>query len=218
MCKLKSARASVAPHSPVLEKRKQQTARAYNRWSRVWNLARYTNHRIYQTALKQLDESHQRVLDAGCGTGLMTAKLASSGRLATGLDLSPAMIARAQRRNHPGTTFVQGDVEHLPFENGAFDALVNLISFHHYPSPARALSEFRRVLRPGGKLVLIAFDRKSLYIKLAQRVNHWTKWIAGNSWQKTAAEVAALVKDAGFTNVEIKPVCYWIKTFAIVAE
>jgi ubiquinone/menaquinone biosynthesis C-methylase UbiE len=169
-------------------------------------------------ALAQWDESHQRVLDAGCGTGLMSAKLGASGRQTTGVDLSPEMIRRAQHRGNSNVKFVQGDVEHLPFEDGSFDAVVNLISFHHYPAPTRALSEFRRVLRPGGRLILIAFDRKSLYIKLAQRVNQWTKWIAGNSWQKTSSEVSTLVKAAGFSQVEVKPVCYWIKTFAIVAE
>jgi ubiquinone/menaquinone biosynthesis C-methylase UbiE len=106
----------------------------------------------------------------------------------------------------------------LPFESGSFDAVVNLISFHHYPHPEQALAEFRRVLRPGGRLVLIAFDRNSHYIKLAQRVNPWTKWIAGTSWQKTGIEVSTLVGAAGFAHIEVKRVCYWIKTFAIVAE
>ncbi|HEX2746785.1 MAG TPA: class I SAM-dependent methyltransferase [Verrucomicrobiales bacterium] len=217
MCKAKSVSSPSSPLTAV-EKRKQQTARAYNRWSRVWNLARYTNRRIYQAALGQLDERHRRVLDAGCGTGLMSLKLGATGRQTTGLDLSPDMIGRAGRRRSPNVEFVQGDVENLPFADGSFDAVVNLISFHHYPAPARALAEFRRVLRPGGRLILIAFDRKSLYIKLAQRVNHWTRWIAGHSWQKTAEEVSALVKQSGFDRIEVHPVCYWIRTFAIVAE
>lgn len=201
-----------------LDAQKQLTSSAYNRWSSVWSLARYTNHTIYEAALGFLDNRHQKVLDVGCGTGVMSAKLAASGRQVVGVDISTMMIERARRRNHPGIAFVHGDAEKLPAEDGAFDAVVNLISFHHYPNPSRAAAEFRRVLRPGGKLVLVAFDRNSRYITLAQRTNRWTKRIAGTSWQKTSRETATLLRHAGFMRIEVRPVRYWIKTFAILAE
>jgi 2-polyprenyl-3-methyl-5-hydroxy-6-metoxy-1,4-benzoquinol methylase len=91
--------------------RKRRTSKAYDRWSRIWNLARYTNCGIYEATLALLDERHQRVLDVGCGTGLMSAKLAATGRRVVGVDLSPEMIARARR-----------------LESGGFDAVI--ISFH----------------------------------------------------------------------------------------
>lgn len=197
---------------------KQLTSSAYNRWSRIWNVARFTNGSIYRAALRQLDERHLRVLDVGCGTGLMSAKLAATGRKVCGVDLSAGMVERARRRGDAAVEFIQGDAEKLPVESDAFDAVVNLISFHHYPNPSRALSEFRRVLRPGGRLVLIAFDRNSRYIRLAQNANRWVKTIAGTSWQKTSDEVVPLARAAGFAQVEVKPVPYWIKTFAIIAE
>lgn len=197
---------------------KRLTSTAYDRWSRVWNLAEFTNAGIYNTALGFLDASHRRVLDVGCGTGLMSAKLARSGRHTLGVDLSAAMIARARRRRHANLDFIHGDAEDLPVESARFDAVVNLISLHHYPNPDGALAEFRRALRPGGRLVLVAFDRDSGYIKLAQRMNGWTKAIAGKEWQKTEGEVLALVRDAGFEHIRIKPVRYWIKTFAVIAD
>jgi ubiquinone/menaquinone biosynthesis C-methylase UbiE len=197
---------------------KKLTSRAYNRWSRVWNLARYTNGAIYDAALKLLDRGHQKVLDVGCGTGLMSATLAASGRRVVGVDLSAAMIARARRKKGPQMEFVQGDAEKLPVEDGGFDAVVNLISFHHYPNPARAVAEFRRVLRPGGRLVLAAFDRNSRYIALTQKTNCLTKSIVGRSWQKTSDEMAGLLRAGGFTRIEVKPVRYWVKTFVILAE
>jgi ubiquinone/menaquinone biosynthesis C-methylase UbiE len=197
---------------------KRLTAAAYDRWSHVWNLARYTNQEIYRTALQLVDARHRTVLDVGCGTGLMSAKLASVGHRVVAVDLSAAMIAKARRRYGHAVDFIEADAEDLPFDDDAFDTLVNLISFHHYPDPQRAVAEFRRVLRPDGRLVLIAFDHGSLYIKLAQMMNGWTKRIAGMSWQKTAAEICALLSDAGFTRIEVRPVRYWIKTFAIVAE
>jgi ubiquinone/menaquinone biosynthesis C-methylase UbiE len=201
-----------------VDPQKLLTSRAYDRWADIWDLARYTNRSIYATALGLLDVQHQRVLDVGCGTGLMSAKLAANGRQVVGVDISTAMIERAQCRSGPGMKFVLGDAEKLPGKPGEFDAVVNLISFHHYPNPARAAAEFRRVLRPGGRLVLVAFDRSSRYIRLTQRTNAWLKIIAGTTWQKTSAEVAALLRGAGFTRIEITPVRYWIKTFAIVAE
>jgi ubiquinone/menaquinone biosynthesis C-methylase UbiE len=197
---------------------KRLTAAAYDRWSHVWNLARYTNQAIYRTALELLDARHHTVLDVGCGTGLMSAKLARIDRRVVAVDLSAAMIARARRRYGHAVDFIEADAEDLPFDDGTFDAVVNLISFHHYPDPRRAVSEFRRVLRRDGRLVLIAFDRRSRYIELAQRMNAWTKRIAGRSWQKTAAEICTLLSGAGFTRIEVRPVPYWIRTFAIIAE
>lgn len=201
-----------------MDELKKLTSNAYDRWSRVWNFARYTNGTIYDASLRLLDHRHQKVLDVGCGTGLMCAKLAARGCQVHGVDLSTAMIERAQRCNDPRITFIQGDAEELPAGDHSFDAVVNLISFHHYPNPARAAAEFRRVLRSGGRLVLVAFDRSSRYITIAQTLNRWIKSIAGNSWQKTSAEIVTLLRDAGFTKIDVTPVRYWIKTFAIVAE
>ncbi len=205
-------------HINGLDEPKQITSNAYDRWSRIWNLARYTNGAIYDATLRLLDHEHRKVLDVGCGTGLMSAKLAASGRQVLGVDISMAMIERARRMSDTRITFIHGDAEKLPAEDRAFDAVVNLISFHHYPNPTRTVAEFRRVLRPNGRLVLIAFDRNSRYIALAQKTNRWMKSLAGKSWQKTGDEIVTLLRDASFTRIEIKPVRYWIKTFAILAE
>ena len=205
-------------NSDVPEGSNRITSNAYDRWSRVWNLARYTNGAIYNTTLQLLEHRHRRVLDVGCGTGLMSARLAASGRHVLGVDISMAMIERARRMSDTRMTFLHGDAEKLPAEDRAFDAVVSLISFHHYPNPTRTVAEFRRVLRPNGRLVLIAFDRNSRYIALAQKTNRWIKSLAGKSWQKTSDEIVTLLRDAGFTRIEIKPVRYWIKTFAILAE
>jgi len=139
--------------TPPLDRQKRLTSRAYDRWSHIWELSRFTNRALYTTALGLLDACHQRVLDVGCGTGLLSAKLAATGRQVVGVDLSPAMLNRARRRNQPGLRFFRADAEELPCADGEFDAVVNLVSFHHYPNPARAAAEFRRVLRPGGRLV-----------------------------------------------------------------
>jgi SAM-dependent methyltransferase len=101
-----------------------------------------------------------KVLDVGCGTGVFAARVRSAFPLATiwGVDLVAAMLVRGRERrpSEPGrVTLVQGDSERLPFPSGAFDVVTCSNSFHHYPDQMRAVEEMHRVLKPGGKLLLI---------------------------------------------------------------
>jgi SAM-dependent methyltransferase len=87
-----------------------------------------------------------RVLDVGSGLGELAAAAAARGAHATGIDLAPNMVGAARER-HPGLTFVEGDAEDLPFEDGAFDAVVSAFVINHLPDPERAVAEMRRVAR-----------------------------------------------------------------------
>ncbi|MEZ3180004.1 methyltransferase domain-containing protein [Streptomyces pimonensis] len=96
-----------------------------------------------------------RVADLGCGPGAVTAHLASLGLSVFGLDLSEGMLAIA-RREHPGLRFEQGSMRHLDLPDGALAGVVSWYSTIHTPQeelPA-AYAEFRRVLAPGGHLLL----------------------------------------------------------------
>ena len=92
-----------------------------------------------------------RVLDLACGPGLVAAAAVGRRALPVGLDFSSAMIALA-RADHPGIRFEEGDAEVLPFADEAFDAVVANFGIHHVAEPNRALTEARRVLRPGGRV------------------------------------------------------------------
>lgn len=100
------------------------------------------------------------VLDAGCGTGRMIGHLRGlDATIAlTGMDLSPAMLAGA-RASHPDVPFVEGRLSALPFGDDAFDGLLAWYSIiHTAPHDLGAVfAEFRRVLRPGG-LVLLGYQ------------------------------------------------------------
>ena len=106
------------------------------------------------------------VLDCGCGPGHLAIHLA---RLAPGvkvwaLDISPDMVREATanaaaagvaRRIVP----TEGDMRALPFPDGSFDLVTSMFAFHHLPNPRAALREMRRVMKPGGALIVRDFIR-----------------------------------------------------------
>jgi MPBQ/MSBQ methyltransferase len=125
--------------------------------------------RLVARSLALLDAGPgHRVLDACCGRGYTTARLAEAGCRALGVDISAAQIRQARERfgDQPNTTFAVGDATALPREaegvtlaNGSFDRVHCLeAAFHFGPEGRRAfLAEAFRVLRPGGRLVLVDF-------------------------------------------------------------
>lgn len=96
------------------------------------------------------------LLDAGCGTGAMLGmfKQDHPDKNYTGVDLSEKMIETARSKHMEGIRFVAGDCEDLPFPDGSFDVVTCSMSFHHYPNPEKFFISLKRVLRPGGRLVL----------------------------------------------------------------
>jgi SAM-dependent methyltransferase len=97
--------------------------------------------------------SAQRVLEIGCSTGYLTRLFADKAQSMFGLDMNQAALRQAAKRN-PSMHLACGDAEHLPFSDGAFDAIVMLEVIEHTQSDAAAVAELRRVLKPGGVLIL----------------------------------------------------------------
>ena len=97
-----------------------------------------------------------RLLDVGCGTGVLLDRLsrAHPATLLSGVDPVPEMLAVARRRLPPEIELREGWAERLPFEDGRFDVLVSCNMFHYIRHPAAALREMGRVLSPGGWLVI----------------------------------------------------------------
>lgn len=98
----------------------------------------------------------QRVLDVACGTGVLARGAAASvapGGSVTGLDLDPGMLAVAASVS-PHLTWHQGSAEALPFPPDHFHAVVSQFGLMFVPSPAQALREMWRVLKPGGRLAV----------------------------------------------------------------
>lgn len=101
------------------------------------------------------------VLEVGTGTGI-NLPLYGSGARVTGCDVSGEMLAQAARRRAQSpASLVQADVQRLPFADGSFDIVAASLTFCSVADPARALAQVRRMLRPGGQLVLLEHTRGS---------------------------------------------------------
>jgi ubiquinone/menaquinone biosynthesis C-methylase UbiE len=97
-------------------------------------------------------------LDAGCGTGFLSFELATRGHHVTGVDFAPAMLAEARRKaaeRSVSIRFEEADAEHLPFPAGGFDLVISRHLLWTLPHPEAAIDDWIRVLRPGGRLVVV---------------------------------------------------------------
>jgi ubiquinone/menaquinone biosynthesis C-methylase UbiE len=113
-----------------------------------------------------------RVVEVGCGTGAVTRALAELAPDASvvGVDPSPVFLARARElgRAHANLSFVEGDARSLPLEDDSVDVVVFHTTLCHIPGPELALAEARRVLVPGGQLVVFDGDYATTTVALGE--------------------------------------------------
>jgi ubiquinone/menaquinone biosynthesis C-methylase UbiE len=113
---------------------------------------------VWKEVLSNLFERKMRILDVGAGTGFLALILAELGHEVFGIDLSKGMLEVARekaRKSKLSIEFKLGDAENLPFENGSFDAVICRHLLWTLPNPQKALKEWSRVVREGGKVVAI---------------------------------------------------------------
>jgi len=139
-----------------------------------------------------------RVLDAGCGTGgLLSALAGRSGLDLTGLEPSAFGARRSRQKSH--ARIVRGTINALPFAPASFDAAVTAdVLCHAAVNPAAALHELRRVLRPGGRL-LVNMPAYAWLLSAHDRRVH-------NVLRQNRAQLRAMLADAGFVRICVR---YW---------
>jgi ubiquinone/menaquinone biosynthesis C-methylase UbiE len=137
------------------------------------------------------------VADIGCGPGRITGHLQSIGLDAFGIDLSPAMIDVA-RQDHPGLRFEVGSMTDLHLADNSVTGLLAWFSLIHVPDEEvpTVLTEFRRVLRPGGPLLLGFHAGKGTELKTQGYGGHPMKVFVH---RRSTAQIAAWLTTAGFT-------------------
>lgn len=112
----------------------------------------------------------EKVLDVACGTGALEQLLVRDhpGQPLSGIDISEKMLAVARRKlkAYPGVTFFKASVFTMPFPKESFDVVVCANSFHYFNNPLAALIEMKRVLKRGGKIVILDWCRDYLICRL----------------------------------------------------
>jgi SAM-dependent methyltransferase len=106
-----------------------------------------------------------RVLDAGCGTGVVAITAAQLGAQVKGADLTPQLLERARENAQVAAVnveFTEADVEALPYQNGEFDVVLSQFAHMFAPEPEVAVREMLRVLRPGGTLAFSTWPPEML--------------------------------------------------------
>jgi demethylmenaquinone methyltransferase/2-methoxy-6-polyprenyl-1,4-benzoquinol methylase len=119
-------------------------------------------------------EQGDRVLDVGCGTGFATEGLLQHTDEVHGLDQSDGQLSKAFAKfgRTEQVKFYRGDAERLPFNDDTFDALWSSGSIEYWPNPVAALEEFRRVVKPGGPVLVVGPDypENAVFQKLADAI------------------------------------------------
>jgi len=183
-------------------------------------------------------QAGERTLDVGAGPGFLVAEMAEqvgpNGHV-TGLDISDSMVALAQRRcaEEPiksRTTIIKADATALPFPAVSFDAAVSTQVYEYVPDVAQALAELHRVLRPGGRVLILDTDWDSVVwhahdrARMERILSAWNERFADPYLPRT---LARRLQDAGFEvgsrdvlvlfNPEYDPETYSVSNGRIVA-
>jgi len=178
----------------VAEKAKWDPGLYDDKHSFVWKLA--------AGVVELLDaKPSERVLDLGCGTGHLTAKIAEAGASVVGVDRSPEMIRQA-RLKYPSLQFEVMDARDISLD-GTFDAVFSNATLHWVKEPVRVIAGIKKLLRPGGRFVA-EFGGKGNTGELLKAVKHaWaTLGLAGAAphpwYYPSLAEYASLLEQYGF--------------------
>lgn len=136
----------------------------------------------------------QFFIDAGCGTGRHTAQLAAKTHV-VGLDIAEGMLKHAKDK-YTGLSWLAADAEHLPFETNSVDGIYSSLSVQWSQQPQALLTEWRRVLKPGGRIYLATLGNKTLQELRASfaaidNEPHVNRFATAGQWQH-CAELAGL--------------------------
>ncbi|MFQ5847752.1 MAG: class I SAM-dependent methyltransferase [Candidatus Methylomirabilales bacterium] len=156
------------------------------------------------------------ILDMPCGTGRFTARL--PGRSTIGLDVSLQMLREAERVARENVTFVQGDVEDLPFSPGAFDCVVTIRFLRHLPRAER-IKVFGRLGEVTRRWIVFDFLHRSSWKALVGSIRASLGLRVKARERLSGEEVAAELREAGLRPVAMLPCLrFWSEKWVVLAE
>lgn len=183
----------------VLDRRRLKSEAFFSSASGKWDRLRTElfGDSFHLRALLGLLDPHAVVGDLGCGTGALSDLVAPYVSRVVGVDGSPDMLAAARRRMRSRDTvdLRLGSVERLPIEDDELDTAIMALVLHHVPDPAKALSECARVLKTGGRALVVDMlphDR----VEYQQQMGH--VWLGFPE-----AQIARLMTAAGLADVRV---------------
>ena len=171
----------------------------------------------------------ERALDLACGTGDIACAAAANGARVVGLDITHRMLQLAARKSAT-VALVAGDMTSLPFGSQTFDLVTTGYGLRNVPDLNLAIDEIARVLRPGGRLLSLDFNRPRPALVRAAYLSYLTVVGAALGWllhrdpdtyryipasirrYPGAAGVAVLLSSRGFTNVRVIPLLFGLMT------
>jgi len=152
-----------------------------------------------------------RILDLGCGAGVLSEKLLSSGFRVTSADYSEDMLELTRKRLAKGSNapeaVVRADILDLPFDDASFDVIVCMGVFGYFDDVDRAISEVRRVLKPGGMFFMSIRNTYNLYLSDIGMLPFRLLRFAGKAiWSKVAGRrKSPVVANAGTASAKAPP-------------
>jgi ubiquinone/menaquinone biosynthesis C-methylase UbiE len=139
----------------------------------------------------------ERILDAGCGTGIFTTDFLERGARVTGLDLSLPMLRKADSKGSARLALLQGDMRRLPFPEGAFEKTVSITALEFIAEAKPAVDELFRVTREGGTIVVATLNRLSPWAAQRREKGKGGHALFSRVVFRSPEEMAALAAPAG---------------------
>ncbi|HEX7587978.1 MAG TPA: class I SAM-dependent methyltransferase [Anaerolineae bacterium] len=183
---------------------------SYDSYMRTMTLGTERRLRDLEVGLAQLKPGDQ-VLEVGCGTGTLTLaaqrKVGPTGQT-YGIDVIPKMVEASRRKAEQAgvdISFQVGGIDDIPFPDGKFDAVLCSFMIFHMSEGVRrrGIQEIRRVLKPGGRLVVV-----DMALPVSRVPRAIAKALFGGMLQHELRELVPLMQEAGFGDVQVAPLNY----------
>jgi len=182
---------------------------------------------VWKSLLSRVFDKKGRILDVGTGTGFLALLLSELGHEVVGIDISIGMLEKARSKSRE-VQFKLGDAENLPFTDESFDGVVCRHVLWTLPDPEKAVSEWYRVTKPDGKVVIIdgsykkdAIDKVKSFvgklgIAIIERRNPWGAGYAKKLPMRnvSAERCVRLLRECGFKEVRVHDIS-WIREIVL---
>ena len=142
---------------------KRKTMRRYNLTAQLYDVQYAEEQEIkYKTALERLNIArNSKVLDVGCGTGLLFSHVATETQTVVGVDISSRLLLQAKKRakNFSNVHVIQADADHLPFKDNYFNVVFAFTVLQNLPEPLETLKEIKRIAERDAPIVVTGLKK-----------------------------------------------------------